>query len=219
MTRFSNARKLLLAFVCAKQSRSQLKQVQVSPPQRTCCCLHHVHNVAHLHWSQCSVSCSLCGALLHSAVTTQPRLQAGRWATLDVPFTHFRAVFRARSRSDAPPLDPAHITSLQIMLSKFEYDGELNPHFRAGRFELPIHDVRAYLPRAAPPRFVLLSSAGAHWPLCLLFKSVRRAATLHVVLPSSACAHVVSALCLRLTMLSCAAAPRCLLLSSAHARP
>ena len=32
------------------------------------------------------------------------------------------------------------------MLSKFEYDGELNPSFRLGKFSLPIGYIKAYLP-------------------------------------------------------------------------
>ena len=88
-------------------------------------------------------------------------MQKGEWTSVEVPFSSFRPVFRARSQPDAPPLDPSHITSLQLMLSKFEYDGELNPHFSAGRFELPLKDVCAYMPAGAAPRFIHISSAGA----------------------------------------------------------
>jgi uncharacterized protein YbjT (DUF2867 family) len=91
-------------------------------------------------------------------------VQEGEWATLDVPFTDFKAVFRARSQPNAPPLDPCSISSLQIMISKFEYDGALNPRFRAGPFSLSLRDVSAYLPGAPSPRFVLISSAGVTRP-------------------------------------------------------
>jgi Complex I intermediate-associated protein 30 (CIA30) len=87
-------------------------------------------------------------------------VQKGEWTTIEVPFSSFRPVFRARTRPDAPPLDPSKVTSLQLMLSKFEYDGELNPAFAAGRFELPIADVRAYMAAQPAPRFVHVSSAG-----------------------------------------------------------
>ena len=55
---------------------------------------------------------------------------AGQWATVKLPFSSFRAIFRARTIS-AAPLDAKSIRSVQIMLSKFEYDGELNPPLRA----------------------------------------------------------------------------------------
>ena len=55
---------------------------------------------------------------------------AGQWATVKLPFASFRAIFRARTIRDAAPLDATSIRSVQIMLSKFEYDGELNPNFR-----------------------------------------------------------------------------------------
>jgi len=38
------------------------------------------------------------------------------------------------------------------MLSKFEYDGELNPHFKSGPMQLPIESVRAYLKEPVTPR-------------------------------------------------------------------
>lgn len=45
---------------------------------------------------------------------------------------------------DGPPLDTSHISSLQLMLSKFEYDGALNPSFKTGEFELPIAQITTY---------------------------------------------------------------------------
>lgn len=50
------------------------------------------------------------------------------------------------------------------MLSKFEYDGELNPNFKAGEFALPLSSIygvntaKASSPRAA--KIVHVSSAG-----------------------------------------------------------
>lgn len=91
-------------------------------------------------------------------------MQKGEWATLDVPFEDFKPVFRARSAPNAPRLDASQVSSLQLMLSKFEYDGDLNPSFTPGRFALPIREVSAYLCRAARPRFVHVSSAGVTRP-------------------------------------------------------
>lgn len=55
--------------------------------------------------------------------------EKGKWQTVTLPFRDFRAIFRARTVRGAPPLDASKIYSLQLMLSKFEYDGELNPAF------------------------------------------------------------------------------------------
>ena len=90
---------------------------------------------------------------------------AGEWAEVELPFAAFVATRRARTLPDGPPLDARRITSLQLMLSKFEYDGEvsrgwytctsregrtntrgqLNPAFRAGPFELPIATIEAFV--------------------------------------------------------------------------
>ncbi|GFH22304.1 uncharacterized protein HaLaN_19751 [Haematococcus lacustris] len=51
------------------------------------------------------------------------------------------------------------------MLSKFEYDGELNPAFRQGEFELPLAAISTYLaPGPLVPRLVHVSSAGVTRP-------------------------------------------------------
>ena len=54
------------------------------------------------------------------------------------------AVFRAKTVAGAPPLDPSSIVSVQLMLSKFESDGKLNPKFSAGPFELLLESIAAY---------------------------------------------------------------------------
>ena len=66
------------------------------------------------------------------------------WITVRVPFVDMVAVQRAKTISNAPPVDVRNIRSLQFMLSKFEYDGQLNPRFTAGRFSLSIESIRAY---------------------------------------------------------------------------
>ncbi|WP_019502184.1 CIA30 family protein [Pseudanabaena sp. PCC 6802] len=66
------------------------------------------------------------------------------WIDVCIPFTSFVPVFRARTVSDAPPLELQNIYALQLMLSKFEYDGDLNPKFRAGLFELQVQSIKAY---------------------------------------------------------------------------
>jgi hypothetical protein len=68
---------------------------------------------------------------------------AGEPQTIKVPFSAFVPVFRAR-RVAASPLEPAQVYSLQLMLSKFEYDRELNPRFTPGEFALTIITIGAY---------------------------------------------------------------------------
>lgn len=70
--------------------------------------------------------------------------QSGEWMTVQVPFAQLNPVFRAKTQPDAPALDPSHVCSLQLMLSKFEYDKSLNPHFKPGPFYLRIQQISAF---------------------------------------------------------------------------
>lgn len=65
------------------------------------------------------------------------------WITIEMPFTEFVAVFRAKTVPDSP-LNPIQVYAFQIMLSKFEYDGQLNPQFTPGFFQLCLESVQAY---------------------------------------------------------------------------
>ncbi len=69
---------------------------------------------------------------------------AQEWQEITIPFAACTAVFRARTLPDAPPLNPGRICSLQLMLSKFEYDGALNPRFSPGPFNLTVETIWAY---------------------------------------------------------------------------
>ncbi|CAO2823499.1 unnamed protein product [Amaranthus hypochondriacus] len=88
----------------------------------------------------------------------------GQWQSIKLPFSSLRPIFRARSVSDAPPFAAHNIVSLQLMFSKFEYDGKLNPTFVEGPFELPLSTIRAYMKQPITPRFVHVSSAGVTRP-------------------------------------------------------
>lgn len=88
----------------------------------------------------------------------------GHWQSISLPFSSLKPVFRARTASDAPPFDPSNIISLQLMFSKFEYDGKLNPTFVEGEFQLPLSSIRAYIQDPITPRFVHVSSAGVTRP-------------------------------------------------------
>jgi hypothetical protein len=69
---------------------------------------------------------------------------ADQWLTVPISFTSLVPVFRAKTVRDAAPLQVATVRSLQLMLSKFEYDGLLNPHFSAGEFTLQVATIKAF---------------------------------------------------------------------------
>lgn len=86
------------------------------------------------------------------------------WQTVRLRFSDFKPVFRARTMLGMPPLNTANICSFQLMLSKFEADGMLNPTFETGAFELPVQRMSAYAAAPTTPRVVLVSSAGVTRP-------------------------------------------------------
>lgn len=83
--------------------------------------------------------------------------------TIQIPFEKLIPVFRAKTLKDGKPFDQSQVYSFQLMLSKFEYDGDLNPKFDAGIFQLQIESIKAYGGKVLP-RFVMVSSAGVTRP-------------------------------------------------------
>lgn len=85
------------------------------------------------------------------------------WITVRIPFDTLVPVFRAKTLDFAEPLDSSQLSAFQIMLSKFEYDRQLNPKFEPGGFALQIETIKAY---GGPtlPQFVMVSSAGVTRP-------------------------------------------------------
>ena len=83
--------------------------------------------------------------------------------TIRVPFKDLIPVFRAKTVSDAAQIDASKIYSMQLMLSKFEYDGGLNPKFEAGSFSLKIESIKAYGGKPKP-QLIQVSSAGVTRP-------------------------------------------------------
>ncbi|KAB1991029.1 CIA30 family protein, partial [Haemophilus parainfluenzae] len=63
---------------------------------------------------------------------------------VQVPFAQLTPVFRAKTQPQASPLKTDSIRSLQLMLSKFEYDRQLNPHFNPGSFSLKLRRIAVY---------------------------------------------------------------------------
>ncbi len=88
---------------------------------------------------------------------------ANTWIDIRIPFRDLIPGFRAKTVKDCPPIDASKICAFQLMLSKFEYDGELNPKFSPGGFALQVESIKAY-GGANLPQFVLISSAGVTRP-------------------------------------------------------
>lgn len=88
---------------------------------------------------------------------------ANTWINVRIPFAELVPVFRAKTVKDAPPIDSSKVNSFQLMLSKFEYDGALNPDFSAGGFALQLESIKAYSGKNTP-KFILVSSAGVTRP-------------------------------------------------------
>ena len=72
------------------------------------------------------------------------------WTTIRIPFAELVPIFRAKTVENASPIDSDQIRSIQLMLSKFEYDRELNPRFTPGRFSLEIESISAYGGKTIP---------------------------------------------------------------------
>jgi Complex I intermediate-associated protein 30 (CIA30) len=67
-----------------------------------------------------------------------------QWETVQIPFSKLVPVFRAKTVKNGPSFNAGRIRSFQLMLSKFEYDGVLNPHFEAGAFTLLVQSIGVY---------------------------------------------------------------------------
>ena len=76
--------------------------------------------------------------------------QPATWITVKIPFANLVPVFRAKTVPTAPPINLRQVVSLQIMLSKFAYDGQLNPTFQPGDFRLQISSISTYRDDPSP---------------------------------------------------------------------
>ncbi|MGL4881940.1 MAG: CIA30 family protein [Waterburya sp.] len=83
--------------------------------------------------------------------------------TIYIPFEELIPVFRAKTVSEASKFNASQVYSMQLMLSKFEYDGELNPKFEPGSFSLQVESITAY-GGTSKPQFIQISSAGVTRP-------------------------------------------------------
>ena len=68
----------------------------------------------------------------------------GKFRDVKLPFSEFVPTLYAKTATNARPLDTASICAVQLTLSKFEYDGGLNPNFQTGAFCLDVEQIRSY---------------------------------------------------------------------------
>jgi uncharacterized protein YbjT (DUF2867 family) len=83
--------------------------------------------------------------------------------TVRIPFNQLIPVFRAKTVPEKGPFNPSQVSSFQLMHSKFEYDGGLNPSFSPGIFGLEIEAIQTYA-NPLTPQFIHVSSAGVTRP-------------------------------------------------------
>jgi hypothetical protein len=103
----------------------------------------------------------------------------GEWLDVYIPFADLIPVFRARTVKDAGAFDQQTLRAIQLMLSKFEYDGALNPAFNPGDFQLDIAAIAAY--RASPdPQVILLTTDQS------VIETMRQTSLPHQILDPSA---------------------------------
>lgn len=69
---------------------------------------------------------------------------AGQWCEVRLPFRELVPVFRAKTQPQLGAIQADRVRAFQLMLSKFEYDGALNPHFSPGAFQLEIEAIATY---------------------------------------------------------------------------
>lgn len=78
------------------------------------------------------------------------------WLTINIPFKDLIPVFRAKTVRDAGNFDSSKVYAMQLMLSKFEYDGGYNPNFQPGAFALEIESIKVYGGKNIP-QLILIS--------------------------------------------------------------
>lgn len=86
---------------------------------------------------------------------------ANSWIDVFIPFSQLVPVFRAKTLANVGPLQTGQISAFQLMLSKFEYDGDLNPRFRPGSFQLHVAWIKAYR-QERRPQILLFSTSQPH---------------------------------------------------------
>lgn len=68
----------------------------------------------------------------------------GKSTTVKIPIKSLKPTRFAKMLTDNAPFDQSRLSGIQITLSKFEYDGGLNPSFTEGPFSLQLEEIALY---------------------------------------------------------------------------
>ncbi len=84
--------------------------------------------------------CHHCLLLFDSTKISELRYwqYAGQQTMVYLPWRQFVPVKRARVDPNAARLDPSKARQFGLVLSRFEFNGLPNPHYKAGRFSLKV---------------------------------------------------------------------------------
>lgn len=69
----------------------------------------------------------------------------GKWQVVDLPYAHFKPNFRGRLVTGRPPVRPAQVRQLGLMVSKFSDAGGLTANFKSGNFRLAVKWIKGIL--------------------------------------------------------------------------
>ena len=70
--------------------------------------------------------------------------KADKWVDVKIPFTQLKPTKFAKTVVLSKGFDSKSLSAIQLTLSKFEYDGGLNPSFKEGPFELEVESIKTF---------------------------------------------------------------------------
>lgn len=70
--------------------------------------------------------------------------KADKWVDVKIPFTQLKPTKFAKTVVLSKGFDSKSLSAIQLTLSKFEYDGGLNPSFKEGPFELEVESITTF---------------------------------------------------------------------------
>ena len=79
-----------------------------------------------------------------TACVNVPSGKSPKQVTVKVPLKNLVPSIFAKIVPDAKEFDKSNVTALQLVYSKFEFEGKLNPKFQVGDFDLQVLQVKAY---------------------------------------------------------------------------
>ena len=69
---------------------------------------------------------------------------SNRFLDIKIPFAQLKPTKFAKTVSDINEFNKSSLTAIQLTLSKFEYDGGLNPSFKEGEFQFIVESIKTF---------------------------------------------------------------------------